>query len=75
MTNTLKLVLVESGRVIEVGDRLPDFRGDMVTVQGMTPPRHSGSTGRVYVLPDGSTMRREFFPSVIGAAWVAADAQ
>ena len=41
-----------------------DFRGDPLVVKGGTPPRHSGSTGRVH------TNQGEFYPSVIDCKWV-----
>jgi hypothetical protein len=43
-------------------------------VTGIEPPHHSGSTGRVYVAPDGVTPdannTSSYFPSVIDAEWI-----
>ncbi len=66
----MKLINSKSKKEIKIGDKAKTFRGEKVVVIGMTPPRHSGSTGRVYV--QTGDMRREFFPSVCNMEWVAA---
>ena len=56
------------GPSVKQGDTLVDFRGDIATLLGGTPPHKPSSTGRVYVqLPSGS--RQEFFPSVFNLKW------
>lgn len=65
----MKLVYDETGKEVQVGDVAKTFRDEVVTVTGVEEPRHSGSTGRVYVKFDGADRSREFFPSVIGAKW------
>lgn len=47
-----------TGRMVQVGDRLPDFRGDLHTVQDWYA-RPAPSTGRVV------TDLGEYYPSVI----------
>lgn len=56
--------------VVNEGDHVADFRGDGMIVKGGKPPHKPGSTGRVYVTPDGESRESEYFPSVIGAKWV-----
>jgi len=55
---------------VTYGDILTDFRGERWKLIGAQPPRHEGSTGRVYVesLTDRA-FAREFFPSVFGLKW------
>lgn len=60
----MKLVVKDTGEHAVVGKKYTDFRGNVRELLGGTPPRHSASTGRVR-LEDG-----EYFPSVIGLAWV-----
>ena len=60
-----KLVKEENGQLVNIGDRLLTFRGEFVEVMGSEAPHHSGSTGRVYVMPAGGSSRA-VFPSVIG---------
>ena len=50
----------ESGRLVQVGDKVRDFRGEYATVTGFLAPS-GGSTGRVYV---GDS--RGYYPSVFG---------
>lgn len=59
-----------NGDTVQVGDKATTFRNERVTVTGGAPPRHEGSTGRVYLDDNG-----EFYPSVIGAEWVRDDAR
>jgi hypothetical protein len=54
----------ESGRLVQVGDKVRDFRGEYATVTGFLAPR-GASTGRVYV-DGGSTFGRGFYPDVFG---------
>ena len=54
----------EAGAEAVIGNTYKDFRGDDHFLKGGTPPRHSGSTGRVH------TDQGEFYPSVIGLKWV-----
>lgn len=54
------------GHVVEVGERVPDFRGEPLTVLGWRIGSHEGSTGRVLVKdPLASFGEREYFPGVI----------
>ena len=61
-----KLVDAKTGADIALPCERKDFRGDTVKVTGFAPPRHEGSTGRVYI--GGG----EFFPNLVGAKIVAA---
>lgn len=54
----------ESGRLVQVGDKVRDFLGEYATVTGFLAPRGS-STGRVYVAGE-STFGQGFYPDVFG---------
>jgi len=58
---THKLVDINTGKVIKVGDKRKDFRGDEHTVNDWVPGHTEASTGRVY------TDKGAFFPSVVDA--------
>lgn len=69
----MKLVYEESGEEVKIGDVVILGRnGDNYIVANIEKPRHSGSTGRVYVyLEDGKpTETQGFYPGVIGAEWI-----
>lgn len=51
------------GTPVSVGDPVQDFRGDLHTIKGGTPPHKPSSTGRV------RTDQGEFFPSVVDLVW------
>lgn len=60
-----KLVDEHTCDEIPIGSKRKTFRGEEVVVKDFEPPKHSGSTGRVYVtFKSGSA---SYFPSVIGA--------
>lgn len=54
----------KEGRPVQAGATVTSFRGELGTLQGMQPPLHGGSSGRVIV--DG----RAYFPSVFNLKWV-----
>lgn len=56
------------GPSVKQGDTLVDFRGDIATLLGGTPPHKPSSTGRVYVR-DVNGNCQEFFPSVFNLKW------
>ena len=60
----------EAGTEVQVGDEATTFRGEIVTVQGISQPTSPGSTGRVAVGAADQRWTMEYFPSVIGAEWV-----
>lgn len=60
---TLLAIHEESGRLVHVGDKVRDFRGNYATVTGFLAPR-GASTGRVYV--GDSRGSRGYYPSVFG---------
>jgi hypothetical protein len=54
----------EEGLEVKVGDKVKCFRGEEYELKGFTPPKHSASTGRVYVKKPDNEYGRDFFPSV-----------
>lgn len=62
-----KLVDSKTGQDIPLGSDRKTFRGEDVKVLDFTPPKHEGSTGRVYVEFAGKGWKQEFFPSVVNA--------
>lgn len=62
-----RLINEETGAEIKVGDRVFSETKEY-TLLSFTAPHKPSSTGRIYVEPaNGEGMRREFFPSVVGA--------
>ena len=59
----------DAGEAVTPGAQLTTFRGEDVVLEGGTPPKHPGSTGRIYVKQDGVDFSQEFFPSVCGLTW------
>lgn len=70
-----ELIKESDGRRMQLDDLVFTKDGHCYRVTGGYPPRHSGSTGRVYLqsLPDDlvgePTYNRELFPSVVGLMW------
>ena len=69
------LVRSDSKAPANRGDTITSFRGELAFLVGGQPPRHSASTGRVYVrekadIENGEQYSREYFPSVFGLEWV-----
>ena len=44
---TINLVHKETKKVLKVGDKVSDFRGDQGVITHMSPPKHSGSSGKI----------------------------
>jgi len=66
------LVDVDSVPVIR-GATVETFRGDVFTVTGGMPPRHAGSSGRVYLRdPIEADRVIEVYPGVVNLRWVRA---
>lgn len=67
------------GRPVNRGELVTDFRGEVWFVAGWAPPRHSGSTGRVYCSAvagsdeEAVTLEHEWFPSVVNLHWELVD--
>ena len=59
-----------AGSAVQVGDEATTFRGEIVTVLGISKPTHRASTGRVTVGDKDANWTMEYFPSVIGALWI-----
>jgi hypothetical protein len=58
------------GVTINIGDIVHDFRGDAAIVTDWELPKHSGSTGRVYIKEmneRGTTAG--YYPSVYNLTW------
>jgi hypothetical protein len=68
----MKLVNQKTGAPVKTGDIVADFRGERWVLEGGREPHKPSSSGFVWVRSiDGRGLSREFYPSVIGAAWVA----
>ena len=64
------MILIHSatGQPVKLGDAVRDFRGDPAKVTSWELPRHSGSTGRVYVVtPEGWI--QGYYPAVFDLEW------
>lgn len=62
------------GAHMRTGDCVTSFRGERYMLKGGRAPQHSGSTGKVWVVPVaqstvGDTMTQEYYPSVFGLSW------
>lgn len=72
-----KLLHKKTGAEILTGSTVTDFRGEQWKVAGFEPPRHDGSTGRVYLVqwddPDKEPTKAEFYPGVIDAEIITLD--
>lgn len=64
----LKLVHVKTGKEVEVGDKVKDFRGDPAVVTGWTPPRKPASEGHIRVKINGHEM--EYYAGVYDTEWI-----
>jgi len=66
------LIWKETGKRVQrgeaVADHVPGWSSPGWVVSGGTPPKHAGSTGRVWLRMGLST--REYFATVIKAEWV-----
>lgn len=68
----MKLIREKTGEQINTGEVVHDFRGDAAIITGWQEPRHSGSTGRVYVREmNEQGFEGSYYPSVYGLKWVA----
>jgi len=65
----MKLVHLATGLEVQRGEVVTDFRGDRATVTSWEAPRHSGSTGRVYVEAEAG-YNQGFYPSVFNLKWI-----
>ena len=61
----MKLIHNNTSQDVKIGDRVTSFRGEEMTVTGIEAPRHSASTGRVYV-----NNGQGYYPSVFGLSWI-----
>ena len=66
----MRLILERTGEPIRIGDGVTSFRGEAYIVTGGEPPRHEGSTGRIWVREAGTPNETEFFPGVFECKWV-----
>ncbi len=71
------MILVnEQGAPVEIGAKIVSFRGEVYWLQGGRPPRHSGSSGYVWVVKRKKDLKNdlasaEYYPSVFDLKWVA----
>lgn len=67
----MKLIREKTGEQINTGEVVHCFKGKAAIVTGWEPPRHEGSTGRVYVkeMKEGG-FEMGYYPSVYGLKWV-----
>ena len=67
----MKLINEKTGNEVKTGAVVHCFRGEAAIVTGWAQPRHSGSTGRVYVREmNEQGFTGEYYPSVYGLKWV-----
>jgi hypothetical protein len=67
----MRLIKESTGVEVKTGDTVHCFRGKAAYVTGWALPKHSGSTGRVYVKEmSDRPFSGEFYPSVYGLKWV-----
>ena len=67
---SINLVHKETKKVLKVGDKVSDFRGDQGVITHMSPPKHSGSSGKIVLKYNDDDMGRELFATVINAEFV-----
>jgi hypothetical protein len=60
----MQLFSTRTGKPVAKGEEVTDFRGEKAIVVGWEEPRHSGSTGRIYVRPQGAKLDEGYYPSV-----------
>jgi hypothetical protein len=68
----MKLYDNKTGKEFKAGDKIICFRGEEYVITSFQPPKHSGSTGRVYVKPegaDGDRYSQGYYPSVFDAEY------
>jgi hypothetical protein len=66
----MHLVNKHTGVTINAGDVVHDFRGDAAIVTDWALPKHSASTGRVYVKEMNERgITAGYYPSVYNLTW------
>lgn len=73
MPDKANIVLVyEDNQIpVRIGDKVKIHNGGIVTIAGIEPPRHSGSTGRIYFRERGNDIIQQAYPSTVGAVWLS----
>ena len=67
----MRLINTTTRQPVKTGDIVQDFRGERWVLEGGRESHKPSSTGFVWLRSlDGRGLSREFYPSVIGAAWV-----
>lgn len=66
----MKLVYVDTGKPVQVGDVVTLRDGEKATVSYFREPHKPASEGKVTVSHGENDMGREFYVSVIGARWI-----
>ena len=65
----MRLVHEETGKEIEIGQKVMSFRNEEFTVLSIEKPHKPSSTGRIYTEAGGR------FPSVYGCKWIEREDQ
>lgn len=60
----------KQGDLVQVGDRVLTFRGEVVEVMGFREPHKPSSCGHVSLKEAGSDFEHEYYVSVIDAEWI-----
>jgi hypothetical protein len=72
----LKLVHKSTGAIVQIGETLTDFRGDLATFQGYHEPYDFADSpnrgAKVYVTTPDVTYQQQYYPSVYGLEFVLA---
>jgi len=66
----MRLVHIASKAEVKPGETVTNHHGETFTVMSIEKPRHSGSTGRLYVKSIKEGWQHGYFPSVFDCQWV-----
>ena len=68
MAGQWRLVHIETGKPINIGDELETFRGEKVRLVGMQPPHKPEASGKVFC--DDGQCDSVWYASVVGCRYV-----
>lgn len=68
-STTPTLVHKSTGKPVQIGEEVTDFRGDKAIVTGWDTPHSPASTGRLYVV-EQDRAPFGFYPSVFDCEWI-----
>lgn len=66
----MRLVYKDTGKEVQIGDKVKTVNGKEVTVTYFRPPHSPASSGKVTVKADDDKWSMEYYVSVIGAEWI-----